>query len=71
VVYEYAALSEKAGAPEAVIEITTEMIKAGVAVVTENHLGLVCDPSDELYMGVAIEVYLKMTKYDPRFARES
>jgi len=52
------------------IEITPEMIAAGVAVINENHLGLVADPSDELYMEVAISVYLEMTKYDSRFCRE-
>jgi hypothetical protein len=69
-IYEYAALSghgEKAGASANEIAIMPEMIKAGVAVITENHLALVCDPSDELYMEVAISVYREMTKYDPRF----
>jgi hypothetical protein len=61
---------DAAGAPEQEIEITPEMITAGVAVINENHLGLVADPSDELYMEVAISVYLEMTKYDPRFYRE-
>jgi hypothetical protein len=36
----------------------------------QNHLGLVADPSDELYREVAISVYLEMTKYDSRFCRE-
>jgi hypothetical protein len=55
------------GAPAKEIEMTCEMIEAWVAVINENHLGLVADPSDELYREVAIAVYLEMTRYDSRF----